>query len=96
MGELQLDDLIAVRVFIDDTEQKGLAYVEEGTVAKAKQTLDEDFKTEGSFRRGPLRLPQDRELELGCIYSYYLMRTSMILFHSYDDKQQGPQNVSKS
>ena len=71
MGELQLDDKIAVTVFINDTEQKDLAYVEQGTVAKAKQTLDEDFKTEGSFRREPLRLPQDRKLELECICSYY-------------------------
>ena len=65
MGDFKLDDLIAVRVFRNGTEQE-LAYVEQGTVSDAKGLLDGKFHQQGSFQRGPLLLISERDwLSLG-------------------------------
>ena len=42
MGDLKLDDLIAVRVFRNGTEQESV-HVEQGTVGDAKELLDSNF-----------------------------------------------------
>ena len=81
MGDLNFDDLIAVRVFRNGTEQE-LACVEQDTVGDAKELLDGKFHQKGSFQRGPLLLKSERLLELGCIYSYYFTDTGMDLFRS--------------
>ena len=81
MGDLKLDDLIAVKVFRNGTEQE-LAYVKQGTVGDAKELLDGKFHRKGSFQRWPLLLKSERSLELGCIYSYYFTDTNIILFHA--------------
>ena len=80
----KFDDLIAVRIFKNDTEQQ-LFYVEQGTVGDAKKLLEEAFHQKGSLRWGPLLLKSDRLLQLGCIYSYYLTDTGMDLFHRFKE-----------
>ena len=66
MGDLKLDDLIAVRIPGNGTEQE-LAYVEQGTVGDAKELFDENFHQKGSFQRRPVLLKSETWLELGCI-----------------------------
>ena len=76
MGDINMDDMIEVRVVKDGVEQKERAFVEPGTV----EEREKDLQQTGSLRLGQLVLRAQRQLQAGTLYSYHFRERGVFSF----------------